>query len=115
MNTDNQEAQPYTVITPQDDYAYLQRYEIQNLWHMRWFFAIIVALGFLASVAAGIIAFLITRNSYTLLIIPAPTIFLRVVASYLLPMDNRRFRLAAIKVRAKIQDTNSENLINVVL
>ncbi len=98
MNTNNQE-QLDMIRTSQN--TSMQKYEIQNLWRMRWFFAIIVAIGFLTSIAIGVLAFLITKNPYTLAIIPTPTIFIRVAASYLLPIDKNRFRLAVLKARAK--------------
>lgn len=75
--------------------------ECATLQRMRWFLLILLAIGFLASTAIGIIAFLLTKNPYTLAVIPTPTLLIRSTASALLPLDTRRFHLAILKLQSR--------------
>lgn len=74
-------------------------HEYSTLQRMRWFLLILLAISFLASTIIGIIAFLLTRNPYTLVVIPTPTLLIRPAANALLPLDTRRFYLAVLKLQ----------------
>ncbi|SRR5713101_1118851 len=75
--------------------------DLTTLRAMRWFLLILLAIGFLASTTGGMLAFLLTRNPYMLALIPTPTLLIRLAASSLLPLDERRFHLAVLKLQSR--------------
>jgi len=71
-------------------------------WRIRWYFAIFIGGMCLLSAVAGIIGFLITKNWYLLGIVPSQSILLTAMF-YLVPMDERRYQLRALKIQSKAQ------------
>lgn len=74
-------------------------YELKMFWRIRWYFAILIGTVYLLSAAAGIIGFLFTKNWYLLgsITILMPAIF------YLVPMDEKKYQLKALKIQMKAQ------------
>jgi hypothetical protein len=75
--------------------------EMQRLWRMRWFFAIIIALWLLAAMIVTVVVLCLTRNLSWLSLfstLAPPVYFLHRFAKYLLPKDERDYQLAMLKV-----------------
>lgn len=70
---------------------------------MRTFIVIILALGFLISITVGIVISFISKNAFALAFSAVPLIFTPVVIDYILPMDERRFKIQAEKIQLKEQ------------
>jgi hypothetical protein len=79
----------------------LPPYEIQMFWHIRWFFAITLACGYLASIITGIVGFVLTKNPYFLSFI-SPSLLTPAIL-YLIPMDEKRFQLKALRIQARMR------------
>jgi hypothetical protein len=101
MQTNNQEC-ILDVAKSRSATSFNQECTIQNTWRMRWFFAIVLTIGFLASLTIGIVAFLLTQNPYTLAIVPTPTILMCAIASHLFPTNGKRFRLTIFCKKIRI-------------
>jgi hypothetical protein len=75
-------------------------YELQMCWRMRWFWAILLASLSVISTAGGFIGFLLTRNpSLLALVVVSKTLLLAIY--YLIPLDEKRYQLKALKILAK--------------
>ena len=75
-------------------------YELEMTWRLRWFFARILALGYLASTCTGILGFIFTQNPSYLALASAPLVLLPAIR-YLVPMDERRYQIELCKIEAK--------------
>lgn len=74
-----------------------QQIDIIESWRIRWFCAVVIMIGYLASIIAGIVGFAVTKNPYYLCFL-SPTALTPVVY-YLVPMDDKRFKLKMEKLK----------------
>jgi hypothetical protein len=78
-------------------------YELEMTWRLRWFFARILALGYVASTCTGILGFIFTHNPSYLALAPAPFVLLPAMR-YLVPMDERRYHIELCKIEVKAEE-----------
>jgi hypothetical protein len=58
-----------------------------RLWCMRWFVLIIVALGFLGSIAASIVLIIVAKTLLTLIVPPSLALIMRPIVLWLFPLE----------------------------
>lgn len=75
-----------------------QRDNIQT-WRIRWFCAVIIMICYLVSIIAGIIGFAVTKNPYSLIFLSPAA--LTPLIYYLVPMDEKRFKLKMEKMKSR--------------
>src|SRR5438445_3189779 len=56
-----------------------------RLWCMRWFILIIIAIGFLGSIAASIVLIITAKTLLTLIVPPSLTLIMRPIVRWLFP------------------------------
>ena len=78
-------------------------YELEMTWRLRWFFARILALGYLASTCTGVLGFIFTHNPSYLALASAPLVLLPAMR-YLVPMDERRYQIELCKIEVKAEE-----------
>ncbi len=78
-------------------------YELEMTWRLRWFFARILALGYVASTCTGILGFIFTHNPSYLALASAPFVLLPAIR-YLVPMDERRYQIELCKIEVKAEE-----------
>ena len=87
-----------------------------RLWRMRWCFfwvgSVICVLWSVGVLVVSIVAFSITKNYFSFIIsggIAMSVAFLRSLADFLLPMDEKRFQLRKMKIASKMR---SKRIVN---
>ena len=96
-----------TIKSQQTNLEEMQR--LQMRWIFFWVCIAFCTLWMIATITASIIVFCITRNFLSFFIsagIALPVEFMRRFANYLLPMDEKRFLLAKIKMDMKVQNSS---------
>ena len=78
-------------------------YELKMTWRLRWFFAIILAIGYLASTCTGILGFIFTQNPSYLVLASAPLVLLPAIR-YLVPMDEFWYQIELCKIKVKAEE-----------
>ena len=78
-------------------------YELAMTWRLRWFFAGILALGYVASTCTGILGLILTHNPSYLALASAPLALLPAMR-YLVPMDERRYHIELCKIEVKAEE-----------
>jgi len=86
-----------------------QQIDIIQSWRIRWFCAVVIMIGYLASIIAGIVGFAVTKNPYNLWFL-SPTVLTPVVY-YLVPMDEKRFKLKMARLRCGSSKQTSKKRI----
>ncbi len=81
-------------------------YEERMFWRIRWFFAAVLLVGYLTSNITAIVGFSLTRDPHFLTFISS--ILITPVMYYLVPMDEKRYHLKALKIQVKAQSKIQE-------
>ncbi|WP_220209283.1 hypothetical protein [Reticulibacter mediterranei] len=77
-------------------------YALKMAWRLRWFFAIILAGGYGASVCTGLLGFIFTQNASYLVLASAPLVLLPAIR-YLVPMHRFQYWIEVGKIAGKAQ------------
>jgi hypothetical protein len=67
----------------QDDSSTPSLNDLSALWHMRWFVLIVIAIGFLSAIIAGIVSIIILKNPLVLAIPSSIAVLFRPVILWL--------------------------------
>jgi len=85
---------PTTLLTPNTQVSNsgslatsLGDVDMRMRWWMRWFFAVVISIGFLASIGAGIVIMLLAKNPLPLVIPSSLLLTMRPILRWLFPQE----------------------------
>ena len=78
-------------------------YELEMTWRLKWFFARILALGYVASTCTGMLGFILTHNPSYLALASAPFVLLPAMR-YLVPMEELRYHIELCKIEVMAEE-----------